>query len=287
MTQLITNKPWQHIRAAAQAATIPSSVAVAYFGSRGDHYLPLRKGSSLVVDASLGAVRCGITNPTALLRLHTKKVKIFTAPLLHAKVFGFDKVGFVGSTNASDRSAKQLIEAVTKFDDGPTLGALRNFVESLCKDRLGAIDLKWLEGQYSPPKAPLPSLTDEAHDRLLMQIMASDQQGYSGHQVQPPLPAWNAYFGVKLSTPSLPTFTLRNLDTGTVIDRKVVRHTQVLTIDIPEAIPGSIWEVLNVGRHRYDYRVVAQGAAGFSSLNHEVSTTPNPLWNPGRLWILG
>jgi hypothetical protein len=283
---LLTDSPWKAIKAAASASTTPARVAVAYFGTHGDTLLPLAKGSKLVVDCSLAAVETGITNPTALLRLHTKGVQIFTTPLLHAKVFAFDGVGFIGSTNASRRSERNLIEAVARVSDAPTLLAIRDFVESLASDRLNSVDLKWLEGRYTPPKAPLPSLADTAHKRLVMQIVSSDQQGYSGHQVQPPLPAWQHYFGVTMSTFALPTYRLRNSDTGDVIDRKVVRHTQVLTVDIPEAAPGTIWEVRKVGRNRYDYRVISPGTASFVTLDKELNTKINPLRHSGRLWFI-
>lgn len=286
MSLLITDAPWKRIRAAAAASASCARVAVAYFGARGDFLLPLKKGSRLAVDASLAAVETGITNPTALLRLHAQGVQLFTVPLLHAKVFGFEKVGYIGSTNASMRSSRDLIEAVAEVKDSATISAIRDFVDGLCQDRLRSKDLTWLEGRYKAPKAPLPSLSDSAHPRLVMQIVPSDRQGYSGHQVQPPLPAWSYFFGVGLSDSSLPTLMLRNLDSGSVIERKVVRHALVLTIDVPEAVAGSIWEVRNVGRRRYDYRVVTPGKPTFAALEQELQSTHNPLRHSGRLWFV-
>ena len=286
MTNFIANNPWRAIKSAARRTESPSYVAVAYFGSKGDKLLPLSKGSCLVVDASLATVRNGITNPTPLLNLHGNGVRIFTKPLLHAKVFAFDKLGFVGSTNASTRSEKYLTEAIVKVTDQPTLNSIRAFVDSLCNDRLTKRDLKRLEQQYKPPVFPTPNFSNETFDRLLVQIVPSDSQGYSGHQVQPPLPAWEDFFGVTLKDVRTKTFRLRNIDSGNVIDRRVVKHAQVITLDIPESVPGSILEVWHVGPNRYDYRVVLPDAALYRSLGRELQNTENPRRNIGRLWIV-
>jgi hypothetical protein len=119
-----------------------------------------------------------------------------------------------------------------------------------------------------------------------MQIMKSDQQGYSGHQIQPPSGAWAAFFQLSMQTQSLPQLRLRNIDSGAVIDRPVVRHTLVMTIDIPEAVAGAILELWEVGKYRYDYRVILPTEADFTKLDKELQQTPNPLWHSGRLWIV-
>ncbi len=286
MSNLITQSPWGLITAAAQHAKQPSDVAVAYLGRSRDGLLPLSKGSRLVVDASLPVVRAGITYPAALQKLKKRGVKIFVAPLLHAKVFAFDRVGFVGSTNASMRSQSYLLEAIVRVADAPTLKDIRSYVDRLCLDELSNADLAWLASQYKPPSYPLPSISDGSYSRLLIQIMSSDQQGYSGHQVQPPSGAWTAFFQLTMQTPNLPTLRLRNIDSGTVIDRPVVRHTLVMTVDIPEAAPGAILEMWEVGKDRYDYRVIMPKDADFGKLDKELHQTPNPLWHSGRLWIV-
>lgn len=286
MSQLITNLAWRRITAAASNATEPSFVAVAYFGSKGHKLLPLVPGSNLVVDASLGAVSTGITDPKALRHLHDAGVLVYSMPLLHAKVFAFDGIGFVGSTNVSQNSASRLIEANITISDNKTLKGIRKFVRDLSTDRLDDETFDWLESKYRPPKIPIPSVSPRAHRRLLTQIMPSDQQGYSGHQVQPPSGAWREFFGISLEDDEMPTLRLRNVRSGEVFDRKVVRHTQVLTLDIPEAIPGAVLEMWHVGLHRYDYRVVEPHMRSFNKIDKELQSTPNPLWHSGRLWIV-
>ncbi len=286
MNQLITNGGWKKITAAASSATEPSFAAVAYFGSKGDKLLPLREGSKLVVDASLGAVTTGITDPKALRRLHNEGVEVFSMPLLHAKAFAFDSVGFVGSSNASANSASRLIEANVAVVDAKTLKGIRNFVRSLSTDCLDDEAFDWLEERYKPPKFIIPSISKETHRRLLTQIMPSDQQGYSGHQVQPTSGAWREFFGIELDDIEMPTLRLRNLKSGEVFDRKAVRHAKVITLDIPEAVPGAILEVWYVGLNRYDYRVVGPESSKFKALDKELRNTKNPSWVSGRLWVV-
>ena len=286
MGNLVTVSPWTAISGAARRSKQPSHVAVAYMGQRGDALLPLIADSRLVVDASLSSVRGGITHPGALLKLRKRGVRIFSSPLLHAKVFAFDSVGFVGSTNASTRSRDHLSEAVVRVKDAPTLADIRNYVDGLASDELTKADLEWLRKQYSPPSFSLPEISDKGHRRLLMQIMRSDQQGYSGHQVQPPSGAWAELFNLNQRTARLPTLKLRNADTGNVITRRVVRHALVMTLDIPEAVPGALLEMWEVGKNRFDYRVVMPTDRDFKQLDGEVKRTPNPLWRSGRRWIV-
>ena len=286
MGNLITQSPWKAITSAARRSRQPSHVAVAYLGQSGDTLLPLVANSMLVVDASLSTVRGGITYPGALLKLRRRGVRIFTSPLLHAKVFAFDGVGFVGSTNASTRSRDRLSEAVVRVKDAPTLADIRNYVGDLAADELSTADLKSLRKEYSPPSFSLPAISGQSYQRLLMQIMKSDQQGYSGHQVQPTSGAWAEFFMLTQQTRRLPTLKLRNVNTGDVIERRVVRHAKVMTLDIPEAVPGALLEMWEVGKGRFDYRVVMPTDRDFRRLDEEVTNTPNPRWRPGRRWIV-
>lgn len=284
-TKLEIGRIWRRITVAARSATNPSSAAVAYFGSDGHKLLPLRAGSSLVVDASIASVSTGLTNPKSLRKLHNGGVSVYSIPLLHAKMFAFDAVAFVGSTNASQNSASVLIEASLSSRSGNVIKSVRDYIHSLCTDHLDDDAFDWLVDQYRPPRGNVPSVTVHPNPRLVMQVMASDQQGYSGHQVQPPLGAWGSFFGVNIGDPVLPTLRLRNKLTGDVIDRKVVRHALVMTIDIPEASTGAILEMWRVGPNRYDYRVTMPGERGFLTLDRVLHNTPNPLWHSGRLWF--
>jgi hypothetical protein len=50
--------------------------AVAYFGQNGAKLLPLKKGDTIIVDVSLGAVRQGVTDPRALKTLMQRGVAV-------------------------------------------------------------------------------------------------------------------------------------------------------------------------------------------------------------------
>jgi hypothetical protein len=91
---------------------------------------------------------------------------------------------------------------------------------------------------------------------------------------------------VDIEDDDLPTLRLRNTDTVVVIDRRVVRHALVMTVDIPEAEGGDIFEAWRVGHDRYDYRVVPPASSQFRKLDNELIGTPNPLWRRGRRWIV-
>src|SRR5438046_1856044 len=112
MFTLLTTRVWTDITAAAAKCKNPAHVAVAYFGVGGDKLLPLPKGSSLVVDATIPTLAAGATSPMALDRIRKTGTDVYSAQHLHAKVFAFDNVAFIGSANASGRSQVTLIEAV-------------------------------------------------------------------------------------------------------------------------------------------------------------------------------
>src|SRR4051794_22609167 len=114
MLSLLGPRVWRDITDAATTSKHPAHAAVAYFGQHGDVLLPLRRGSALVVDASIPTLSAGATCPAALTRLQRQGVAIYSAQYLHAKVYAFDTVAFIGSANASSRSDRTLIEAMMR-----------------------------------------------------------------------------------------------------------------------------------------------------------------------------
>lgn len=60
MTSLITCGVWASITKAAKAAATKAHVAVAYSGTGASRLLPLRAGSTLVVDMSTSAVKTAV-----------------------------------------------------------------------------------------------------------------------------------------------------------------------------------------------------------------------------------
>jgi hypothetical protein len=127
-------------------------VAVAYVGPGGSRRLPLHAGARLVVDASDHAVKCSQTSPDELMRWLRAGVNVFNCPGLHAKVYVFGRVAYVGSTNVSERSQGQLIEALVRTDEPSAIKQARAFVEAHCLDRLTESRLIRLSRLYRPPR---------------------------------------------------------------------------------------------------------------------------------------
>lgn len=276
----ISGRVWPHITATAKASKKPADIAVAYIGAKADKLLPIPPKSRLVIDASLTAVQAGSTNPVPLLTLHKQGVRIFSRPLLHAKTFVFDTLCIIGSPNASHRSANFLSEAALISTDHKTVEAARQFVIDMATDELDEKSLEWLKSQYNPPKPGTPLAPEEDAPTLVMEL--TDNQGYSGHQVQPPRPVWTRFF--RVAPGDNRELIFRNRDTGAVIKRKVVSHALVRTVDIPGADAGTIWVVRQVGLDRYEYRVVDPTQKEFKALRKELQASNNPDQGRGRLW---
>jgi len=87
-----------------------------------------------------------------LKRLQRRGVIIYSAANLHAKVYLFDGVAFIGSANVSDRSAGMLTEAMVRTTNRKLISDARTFIRSLWLNELspGAIDR--LVRIYRPPR---------------------------------------------------------------------------------------------------------------------------------------
>ena len=153
MAELLTyEQAWKKIRTQVKRFPTRCQVAVAYFGNGGSNLLPLRKGSTLVVDLSERAVRSGQTKPSEIRKLVEKGVDAYSVENLHAKVFVVGHSALVGSTNVSNSSAGRLIEAILNTSDGAVVSACRRFVLSLRGEPATPQYLKRLQELYRPPK---------------------------------------------------------------------------------------------------------------------------------------
>lgn len=126
---------WKHI--ARQARLTRCHVAVAYVGTDAPRLLPLQAGSILVCDFSRSALKRGLTNPSAIRHYLEQGVEVHSHENLHAKVFSFGNVAFVGSCNASANSAERLTEAAVRITDPQAVIDVSNFVLSLRGVRVG------------------------------------------------------------------------------------------------------------------------------------------------------
>ena len=154
---LLTSNIWLHITSAVKRRPAECEVAVAYFGDRASKLLPLKKGSTLVVDMSERAVRSGQTKPSELLSLIRQGVSVHSVQNLHAKLFVAGNTAIIGSPNASRRSALTLIEAAILIRDRYVVSESREFIRSLTGEVVTAQLAKAMQKLYSPPKfAPRP-----------------------------------------------------------------------------------------------------------------------------------
>lgn len=151
-TEFLGSDIWSAIRTEAKQYQGKSLVAVAYFGTGAAKRLPLRKGSILVVDATDKAVKSGQTNPSELKILQDKGVRIFSSPSLHAKVFVFGEVAFVGSTNVSENSEDVYSEASIRCEQISVVSQARQFVRSLAINEMGPSRLERLIKIYDSRK---------------------------------------------------------------------------------------------------------------------------------------
>ena len=126
--------------------------AVAYFGGGGAKLLPLKRGDSIVVDMSIGAVRQGITNPSEIRTLMGRGVKVFSRGSLHAKFLLVDKTLIASSANASHNSREILDEAGIITTDPAAVRRASDFFDKLCTEPVGKEYLRTCIAEYRPPK---------------------------------------------------------------------------------------------------------------------------------------
>lgn len=159
MTQkLFTGKVWNHLTVAARNNPEHSYVAVAYFGADGAKLLPLASGSYLAVNASEAAVKAGQTCPAALIKLQRRGVRIFNVENLHAKLFVFGEAAFIGSANASNNSANNLVESIFRLTAKREVSSIRDFIQQrCCLSELQPDQLSKLRKLYRPPKFDAPT----------------------------------------------------------------------------------------------------------------------------------
>jgi phosphatidylserine/phosphatidylglycerophosphate/cardiolipin synthase-like enzyme len=75
---------------------------------------------------------------------------VFSVANLHAKIYAFDKLAFIGSANVSNRSAGTLLEAMIRTTDPTIIRSARAFVRRLCLHELSPGALDRLSKKYKP-----------------------------------------------------------------------------------------------------------------------------------------
>jgi len=129
--RMISGRVWDEITGLLGGSR-QITAAVAYIGDGATEQLPLRSGSSIIVDASTKAVAQGSTAPSALLAWKDSGVVIYSLPGLHAKTIVCERKPtrehpdpetflVVGSANVSANSARRLDECALLTDDPTTV----------------------------------------------------------------------------------------------------------------------------------------------------------------------
>jgi hypothetical protein len=119
--------------------------------------LPLKRGSLLVVNFSVEAVKAGQTNPEEVLKLLRRRVAVNSVKNLHAKVFVASRTAFVGSTNASALSANRLLEATLQTNNRSVVKQCRDYVEHLRGEVVTPEYARQMKKLYSAPKVKFES----------------------------------------------------------------------------------------------------------------------------------
>jgi len=140
---------------------------VAYFARNGANLLPLKRGDTLIVDLSIGAVRQGVTDPRAVRTLMRRGVAVFSRPSLHAKFLIAGKTLIASSANVSRNSNELLDEAGIVTDDSAAVQRANEFFETLCTEPVGPKYISECIKQYRPPrfKAAVERLRSKGRSR--------------------------------------------------------------------------------------------------------------------------
>jgi hypothetical protein len=151
-SELLTEGIWKHLSQSIRKSQRNVLAAIAYFGRDAHKILPLKAGSTLIVNASEGAVAAGQTYPADLLTLQSKGVKIYSVNNLHAKMLVIGNKAFIGSANASTNSKNNLLEATLVTTDRNAVRSARTYILGLRGEPLGPERLKELSKLYKPPQ---------------------------------------------------------------------------------------------------------------------------------------
>lgn len=179
-TRLHDKHVWRRLKALADKTR--GIVAVAYFGQGGAAQLPLRKGSTLVVNLSMQTVKAGITDPREILKLLNSEVRVHTVENLHAKVYVFGETALIGSPNVSRYSADHLVEVALETRLPAQVAACRAFVlrqigDEVTKERAEAFVPHWRPPRHPAASAPKKKGVVQPHHRRTWVVHVWDE-GY-------------------------------------------------------------------------------------------------------------
>ncbi len=90
-----------------------------------------KSGDLLITDASDESIKGGQTSAKELKGLKNKGVRIYSKPLLHAKLYVFDSCLVIGSCNLSASSKNRLVESAVLLRDEKIISDATRFLSEL------------------------------------------------------------------------------------------------------------------------------------------------------------
>ena len=105
-------------------------------------------------------------------------------------------------------------------------------------------------------------------------------------QVQPPWGAWVNFFQFDPDAPA--PISLRSEQTGSTIERPVVRHDHNWTVEIPEAAceRPAIIRFCRQSQNEYSYWVYVNGNPEFTFYSTLLERYTDPTWIRGRRFLV-
>lgn len=168
MLKLLSSNLWPEIETlAANAKT--KQVAVAYVSD--DLRIKFKAGDTLITDASNERIASGNASKRILSNAVKKNVEVYSLPNLHSKIFIFDDILVMGSTNISSSSRNRLHEAGIVTDDPDLIFSTKKLLEKYKKsahkidelflEKINSIEvIKHFEGLGDVGNNEKPSLLD-------------------------------------------------------------------------------------------------------------------------------
>jgi phosphatidylserine/phosphatidylglycerophosphate/cardiolipin synthase-like enzyme len=126
--RVLSDTLWRELRKLASRRT-EKQAAVGFVSS--DELIKFGRGDVLIVDASDQVIGSGLTSASVLKRALKRGALLYSCPGLHAKLFVFDSVAVIGSSNISVSSSSSLIEIGLLTDDAATVSTGKATIEKL------------------------------------------------------------------------------------------------------------------------------------------------------------
>ena len=162
----------------------PVLIAIPYMTDAAEELLPgLSKGDIVVCNASEEQIKSGSTSAAMLLKWKRKGVRVFSHPLLHAKLIVIGGRAFIGSANASKNSEQNLDEAIVSTTEVKAVREAKDFIMYLTQSciELSKPDLENLQNIKISPRGPHYdkvqeiSLPEKVNNLWIMSLVEGDE----------------------------------------------------------------------------------------------------------------